>query len=435
MSTRMPLLEGEEGWTVTERLTDMESKYLMLSMSGITTITIFRGDPSSACQLLQTRFVELLQHNPWLAGSLVTSDGVLGLQYESVPSLGDIGRLFNPTHRGGKPASPPALSSVMDMGQLCRAVSNSTAVVLPGTSCVDNLEPLVALSVIPDQHRPVDTFAVVFSLSHAIADGFTYYMLLSMLSNTGSMVRMSPTRKCKIDVESIIAIGEEERDLNFSKAAICNTVCRMLCGSKPTIGTYYVHPDRIKAAKSATTHPDVAFLSTNDVITSSFGLATSARIMFMALNFRNKLPGYIDTDAGNYEGMLVFGPEDYEDPTMIRRTLQSGPPAYVRGAGDETQPLPGCWESMRSGVSLVSNWTFPCFSELVVAGCQQMVHVPHLDEDKIFADIALIYRPRAGELAMAFFVRRTDKEGLVAECPLGEAVGTAEDCNEALRSK
>jgi len=61
----------------------------------------------------------------------------------------------------------------------------------------------------------------------------------------------------------------------------------------------------------------------------------------MPINFRNKLPLFIDSDAGNYEGSLLFsGPEEYGSPANIRNVIKSGPPKFIRGS-DKEGNVPG----------------------------------------------------------------------------------------------
>ena len=132
-----------------------------------------------------------------------------------------------------------------------------------------------------------------------------------------------------------------------------------MCGSRPLIESYYIDTDKIAEAKAQAIGVD--YVSTNDILTSTFGNATSARLLLMAINFRDKLPDFKADDAGNYEGALVFGPDDYATPTSIRQTLNTGPPAYRRGAGLTTGPaaLPGCCENLRCQISMVTNMLNP----------------------------------------------------------------------------
>ena len=81
---------------------------------------------------------------------------------------------------------------------------------------------------------------------------------------------------------------------------------------------------------------------------AGLGNVTEARTLLIPLNYRIRLPDFTADDAGNYEGALVFGPEEYANPAEIRRTLNSGPPKFQRGIGlPKVRPLPSGCEAMR----------------------------------------------------------------------------------------
>jgi len=105
--------------------------------------------------------------------------------------------------------------------------------------CGSYHKPLIALSLIPDSKRPTDTFALIFSLSHVIADGHTYYQILDMLSpvTTGSkqpLQQLNPTRKHTIVDDSKRAMGKTglEAKLVYGTPIIFNVVGTMLCSCK-----------------------------------------------------------------------------------------------------------------------------------------------------------------------------------------------------------
>lgn len=74
----------------------------------------------------------------------------------------------------------------------------------------------------------------------------------------------------------------------------------------------------------------------------------------------------------------------------------------------------------------MTNWAFPFFEELVVDGGRQVVHFPHCDTGTVPFDVAVVYRPRKGELAVVYFVRNIDRAGIVAQLPMGGVVPTPE---------
>jgi hypothetical protein len=111
------------------------------------------------------------------------------------------------------------------------------------------------------------------------------------------------------------------------------------------------------------------FSGTNDIETSSFGNATSAELVLMAVDLRNKLPDFCDNDAGNYLGALIFGPRDNCSSITIRNTLQRGLPVCHRLTSDT---LPSGFTKM----ALITSWLFHAFNELKLDGSEQILHTP-----------------------------------------------------------
>jgi len=165
----------------------------------------------------------------------------------------------------------------------------------------------------------------------------------------------------------------------------------------------------------------VGFVSANDVLCSDFAVATLAGVLLIALNFRERFPDFTETDAGNYAGVLSFGTGDFADASLIRKILQSGPPHYSRSFGGA---LPGFWKTICSTrVSVVTSWIFPFFQEFEVEDCEHILHRVHMHPKILpLADLAVVHRPRRGEIAVQFCVRSLDRVGLQRELPLGAAV-------------
>jgi len=410
-----------------ERLTDQEAQYMTVGPS-ISTITFFRGSTASAKSTLRERLGAVVAANPWLAGTLTKQKGKMHVTFPTDPNAEQVDALFNPTHRAGKKKKVPVVDSTMDYISLCKAVSGSAAEILKGSDSVAKGDQLLALTVLPDAKKPDDTFAIVFSVSHAIIDGFTYYKLLTMLSSGGAVAPLSAVRKHDIGPQSKVAMGKQESAFAYSGATVCNVVCSMLCGKRALIESYYVDPVRVDAMKTeSSSDTGVKFVSTNDILCSTFANATKARVLLMPLNFRERLPDFTAEDAGNYEGALVFGPDDYADPSLIRKTLQTGPPAYLRGGGVlTTEPLPSGCAAMRCRIAMCVSWAFSFFDDVKIDGCKQMMHIPHCDVNMIPFNIAVVYRPRSGELAVAFFVRNVDSKGIMSGLPVGDLVPSAE---------
>jgi hypothetical protein len=408
-----------------EKLTEHETKQMTIG-GPISTITFFRGDREKVIVTIKTRLAAIVKANPWLCGVLVKgNDGLLDLRFPKDPSDVDIANLINPSTRAGKPVEKPVVDSAMDFYSVCKSVGGTSAEVLKGSSCIGNNERLFSCSIIEDAKRPNDTFAMVFSGSHVIMDGHTYYKLLAMLCDGAEVLSLSPTRKQQIKEQSAQAMGSEESKFANGMGVLCNVVGGLLCGSKPIIESFYVDTGKVKNLKQNKT--DVDYVSTNDVLTSSFGNALKPDFLLMPLNFREKLPDFTPLDAGNYEGALLFAKGDYTDASSIRRTLASGPPQYERGAGlAKKNPLPGCYGACCGKMGMFISWIFPFFSEIKIEGCQQMLHMPILDVKMVPFDCAVVYRPRAETLAVVYFVRSMNEAAIVENLPMGPKVGSAE---------
>lgn len=67
----------------------------------------------------------------------------------------------------------PVINSTMSYFELCTAIGGTTAEIPAGNNLIDNNEPLMALSVVQDS-KDKEKFAIIFSISHVIVDGFTY---------------------------------------------------------------------------------------------------------------------------------------------------------------------------------------------------------------------------------------------------------------------
>jgi len=415
MSTNKVDQEGH-GDSVLERLTENEMKQMTVGPS-ISTITFLRFSENPT-ENIRDRLGAIVQANPWLLGKLVKREGKLYLKYCKKVDQFDLSNVFNPTNQKRKAA---VIHSEMEYKELCGKLGGSYAEIPRGAACINKNEYLFAVSLLQDSKRPQDTVAMVFSLSHVISDGFTYYKLLAMMSSDAVIESLNPTRKHDIVQEGGEAIGSKESTWSKSGATMFNVVSGLLFGKKPLIESYHVDPERILKAKQEAR--DVKFVSTNDILCSTFGNAINARVLMVPLNFRGRLSKFNANDAGNYEGALVFCPDDYETPSLIRQTLESGTPVFKR-KGDT--PLPGCCEGMSCTLGMVTSWVFPFFSQVNIDGCEQMMHLPHCDISMVPFDIAVVYQPKAGQIAVTFFVRSTQSQGLKEHCPIGNLIPTPE---------
>ena len=84
-----------------------------------------------------------------------------------------------------------SLSEDTQYSDLVLNVNNSGAKIPAGTKLLNTPQPVSKLTVACADGG----FALIFSVSHVVCNGGTYYQLLNMLSADGAVVAMDPTRQ------------------------------------------------------------------------------------------------------------------------------------------------------------------------------------------------------------------------------------------------
>ncbi|KAG9407780.1 hypothetical protein AC1031_021020 [Aphanomyces cochlioides] len=113
---------------------------------------------------------------------------------------------------------------------------------------------------------------------------------------------------------------------------ICNILGTLLFSPKPNYALRTISKDWIarEKAKAVADLPNVAFVSTNDVLTSWFFRQCNSVVGFMTINYRGRMKGLASHLAGNYTSWLGYQPEDYASPALIRESLTSNVLRRVR---------------------------------------------------------------------------------------------------------
>jgi len=182
--------------------------------------------------------------------------------------------------------------------------------------------------------KVADGVALVVSITHSIADGHTYYKIMSMLS-TGDVEELSTTRKHDFISKSMEAIGKKEGSYLQSFSFMLCCIKSMLSGPRATLEARYIDQGKVEELK-ATDNNEEGFVSTNDILTSSFRHATSTDLTLMAINLRGRVEDTNDEDAGNYSLVVLHDKESAATPSSVRQLLSNGPP-FTR----ENNSLPG----------------------------------------------------------------------------------------------
>ncbi|KAL7546419.1 hypothetical protein ACHAWF_009755 [Thalassiosira exigua] len=398
MTKVKPHQDDDVGTTCQPLLETESSLMVFLSKPAISTISFFKGDVDleQSKRWLKERLSAICKANPWLAGRLVKKKKVhknLLLAMPQSVTGEDVDALICEDADG-------ALSGVgvrTPYEKLCDTLLKSKMVVGPGYKLVgkDLRCSKFTLAKVADGQ-----VALIVSITHAVADGHTYYKVMSMLS--GDVEELSSTRKHDFVPQSEEAIGKmESKCLSSLPFALC-CIKSLLFGSKAKIDARYVDEDKVKELKA-----DVksGYISTNDILTSAFSRSVRTDILMMAINLRKRVKEVGESDAGNYSLVVVHDSKSSASPSGIRASLE-GPP-YTRKGG---KPLPGFFKTVNARAGMITNWAFPFFQadvSLCDANGERTIpldlHLPIPYHPKEIAlPIAVIFKPSPGRLGFLY---------------------------------
>merc|ERR1712232_847961 len=100
----------------------------------------------------------------------------------------------------------------------------STYQVAKGKSCVNKDEPLTRLAITAECEGE---FAVIFSMSHTIADGATYYSVLNMLGSKGEVTSLNASRKNAEADKIAETVGKAQHSYQYSMGYALPLMCGM----------------------------------------------------------------------------------------------------------------------------------------------------------------------------------------------------------------
>ena len=342
---------------------------------GIATISFYKGDFRPAADALRAQLALVVASNPWLAGRLVKADNGLRLRHPASPSPADIDSLFTATAAGDAGAfklrpSAPYTKICTDLYQSGKAVVGS------GTSLVgkawDKAKPVALLTLA--ESAPGE-FALIFSMSHAVGDGRTYYEIFQMLQ-PGAAVRVLSTDRVMSFSEAMRDVcGRKDLEWAEKAGSNCLMIMSLMFQKKVKCFAWHLDSERLAAAKSAAAADgQVPYVSTNDVLTSAFFTKCRTRIGFMGMDCRERIKDVSKDLAGNYVTALVMDPHTFKTPASVRKMLSSTPHETTH------EPLPTCCGYMCGGQSgksaMVTNWSSFAGGLIQLQGCEMVIHLP-----------------------------------------------------------
>ncbi|EZH71967.1 hypothetical protein ATO12_04940 [Aquimarina atlantica] len=394
-----------------------ESSTIIKGENGITTITFYRGDKEQASKVIRSRFKEIVNGNTWLVGRLIKNGKHKNIQlaYPSAPISDDvIDRIFFDSPANIKIGSETAYEELFK--------SAKPAIVEKGGKLINKQGLVSRLTLVPDMHSGGKGFALIFSISHVVADGYTYYKIFNQLFTDKSVESLEVKRKQDAADRVTEIVGKKSFKFFHSAPFILNLVGGAIFGKKTKSYGFYIEPERINKVKTQikeNSGSGVDYISTNDILSSSFAKVTNSRICIMAVNLRSWIKDIRNDDAGNYAGGLLFDNHTSYHPVNIRKSFQAELPVPANA-----KPLPKFWEALRCKLGLISSWAdFQESHDL--EKCEQLFHIPLYDAKNAFPlDSAVVFKAKPDQLAVIYFTKTVEREKFLSHCEVGDSISS-----------
>lgn len=381
-----------------EKLLKNEEVFVNSGLFVFGACTWFKGDAIETAEFLRKRLEKIVQLNPWLVGRVV--------KYK-----GDFHLVFNEGKDLDLEQSMKEVLVVLDEGAGGVTVDSTSVEVSQACSETNGMvkdpriESQLRVCLLPSG----DNFAMVYSLSHLVADGFTFYRIYKMLIDQNTPIEaMEPERVHHFDRLQDETLGRLVRrmttSLGFIHHLVFGTVYETITKNKlfpnKEVGmrrTYLVDNDdiaKIKANHDPKT-TGVPFISTNDIITSWYFKNGGARFSYMTVNLRGRIKEIRDSHCGVYDGLIFSdSPEQVDSPAAIRKSILN----LKKSDSSFSQ-----WESLQSGHLFITNWASVSGLEpMDPPNCEEICHYPLALSIQMgpMAAMAVVFRFSPGKIGV-----------------------------------
>jgi hypothetical protein len=287
-------------------LLPLERGPLICKSPATSTITYFKGNPAAAAEYFSARVDEIVTANPWLLGKLDRDEN--GVLVVFVP----------PAHSRNKKLF--SIQNIELSSHYHTMVSRlSDCLCGPSEEVEGTDKDLWKVTLIPDG---TDKFALVVSANHSFLDGHGYYKMYNMLSSDTPIQSLSPFRKMELLDDILEAQGGEVSFMTPPPGFLFRFIGGVLRNALfPATQSYGFTISKTWIALQKKKQEEVPFVSSNDVLVSTFCRALDCDVAMMAMNFRGKVAGAGEDDLGNYEDLMAYRREDYATPGNLFASL------------------------------------------------------------------------------------------------------------------
>lgn len=392
------------------KLLKFEQDYLIRANS-ISKLCFFEGNNESVYDDIKNRTLKLLKANPWLSSKLIKEKKEIKMEFDEASSPADIldEILINDPDL--------CIDTTLEYSTMLSAIEKH--VVGTGKELIKSGERVTKISLLSHKLNNSSGLVVLFSISHVVADGYTYYKLLNAFFDPSQISAMNYTRKFESVAKIEDFIGKANYKFILSKTMIINVVKNILFGKKNQYFSRFIDERKVNAIKEAYTNDPKSkfpFISTNDIITSSFCNATNSRLALSAINLRNRIEGIGDQDAGNYEFVLLLDKEHYATPEAIREVVSSKDTFDANNG-----KMPSVLEALRSNITVITNAS-SFIDDYHLGELPQIMHLPIFKPDNVYCDFAAIYKTEGNNRAVFYFGKNTPVQTYLATSELGDKV-------------
>jgi hypothetical protein len=366
-------------------LGDWETDGATMSFAATSTFTFYEGTPP--IDALRARVHQLVQGHPWLAGRIQTIDGEVKL----TPTDPEAWASYFEVIEGPPLAANMPYEAILEVAR--------SKLIKPGSACLDADEALFRVVMFTHDSG----FALLTSLSHVLADGFTFYYVYGQLSCPTEPASMSTARQHAFGGDVLSeALGPEKASWLGTGDAFQSMVhswSHPLDCAVFELNTPWVAEQKVQYSS------EDSFVSTNDVLTSwFFQQGEFFKYGLMAINCRQRLCELTLSHIGNYEAFVQYFPDESSTPQGIRKALLS-PPKFAAGRTDVPTPE----ETRTLHWACSTNWvTF--YQHVTFGGCTHLFHIPLYDLDMPLPGAMVIFRPNEGQIAVLSMVRSKEHQ-------------------------
>jgi len=396
-----------------EYLDLFDEEYINLrEVHSVSTITFYDGSPP--VEYLQRRIHEIISLNPWLDSRAVSKGKRVVIKYRNDVQISDAfpdskafgGRKLTVVEAVDNPLTEEDCNTYDFYPHLGKYLVGK------GGECVDKDVPLFHVAVLKCSETK---FALIVSISHTIADGYTYYTLYGMLSNDpGVLPRALIAQREQMYRPEMLKLVQTNNDFFTSGSFICNILGHVFCHKKPVLQHRVINPAYIAKIKKQQKDADGTMISTNDIVTSDLFVHSNCDVGFVAVNFRNRIDVATTEHAGNYEGTVSYLRPDFATPKLIRESVgaaivngkQNGfniDTSFRRVVTGNAPLMPSFCERRRACSGIITNWC-SFFEPVALERCQQTLHMPILEN--VVATglvIGIMYMRMPDMMAIALF--------------------------------